>query len=622
MAPSNAISMDRRRLAAIALLLILAVGFAYANSLNVDFTYDDYAFVYNNEEIRSFSPLSKFLLSSKTFAHPANDHVYRPLAAFTFAINYAVGGLTPTGYHLTNLLFHLLNAFLVFFLLRRLGFDDGPSCAGALIFAIHPVHTEAVTWISGRGNVLFLFFFLIAYMLYTNIDTSSEGNGGDGSRTPRKFLLLLGSLVAYALSLLAKEMALPLPLLLFGHDAYFHRDWSRGQWLKRVWLYVPFVLVAIIYVVLRTYVLGKVGQVSYHGGSAYVTFLAMLQAAVTYVRLLFVPVGLSLSRHFEPSYSLFEAAVFPSFCLVVLGIALGIITFRRGTFISFSLFWFAVAMLPVSNIIPVNALVADRFLYGPSIGCSILLAAGLATVRAASQQKRTLATTGLALIVFCFMILSTARNNDWHNSISLWRKATQASPTSYVAFNNLGMEHMKHGQIPEAIDALNEAVRIKDDFPEAHANLGICYTELGDFSMASKHYEAALGSADRSVPVEIRYKLAELYERRGRIELAIKEYEAVLNKEPDFLRAHRRLAHIYTSLDVEKAIAHYETIVLLAPDDSDAYYKLGQLYYSIKNLPHARRSLLKCLDLNPNNDAARRFLEEIEKNPISLQNSD
>ena len=140
--------------------------------------------------------------------------------------------------------------------------------------------------------------------------------------------------------------------------------------------------------------------------------------------------------------------------------------------------------------------------------------------------------------------------------------------------------------------------------------------------MAIRHYEAALTATNRGVPVEIRYKLAELYERRGRIEQAIEEYETVLNEDSDFLRARRRLAHIYKSFDVAKAIENYETIVLMAPDDSEAYYELGQLYFSEKNFPHAKKSFLKSLELNPNNDAARRFLEKIEKNPISLQNSD
>lgn len=622
MAPSDSIFMNKSKPAIIFLLLVLAVGVTYANAVNVDFTYDDYAFVYNNEAIRSFGPLSKFLLSPNAFAQPANDHVYRPLASFSFAVNYAVNGLEPSGYHIANLLFHTLNAFLVFLLLRRLGFGDGPSCAGALIFAIHPVHTEAVTWISGRGNVLFLFFFLISYLLYVRIGAVSGDDGSEAEKSKsRNVLLVCGSLAAYALSLLAKEMALPLPVLLFGHDIYFNREWDRRRWLKRFGLYALFVLVAVAYVLLRTHVLGKIGQVSYHGGSAYVTFLAMLQAAVIYVRLLFVPVGLSLMRHFQPSYSLFEASVFPSFCLVVVGMVAGVITFRRRIYFSFSVFWFAVAMLPVSNIIPVNALVADRFLYGPSIGFCILIAAWVATATKSSQGKRMLAVTGVSVAAFFFMALSMARNNDWKDSIALWTKATEVSPTSHVAFNNLGLEYMKRSRIPEAIDALNEAVRIKDDFPEPHANLGICYTEIGDIGMAIRHYEKALSIPDREIPVEIRSRLANLCERRGRIERAIEEYEAAIREEPELLEAHRRLANIYKMFDIPKAIEHFKTVVTLAPNDFAAYYELGLLYYGQEDFSSAKKAIQQHLALNPQNQSARRLLEEIEKNhaigPIS-----
>ncbi len=615
--------MNKSKLAIVLLLLVLAVGITYANSLSVDFTYDDYAFVKNNEAIRRFGPLSKFLLSPEAFAQPPNDHVYRPLASFSFAVNYAVNGLQPAGYHIANLLFHILNAFLVFLLLRRLGFGDGPSCAGALIFAIHPVHTEAVTWISGRGNVLFLFFFLISYLLYVRIGTASAADGSGAEKPKRRDVLLVcGALAAYVLSLLAKEMAAPLPVLLFGHDLYFHREWDRGRWVRRFGVYALFVLVALAYVVLRTHVLGKIGQVAYHGGSAYVTFLAMLQAAVIYVQLLFVPVGLSLIRHFQPMHSLFEMSVFPSFCLVVLGIVAGVVGFRRRMWFSFSLFWFAVAMLPVSNIIPVNALVADRFLYGPSIGFCILTAAWMAAAAESSHGKRMFAVTGVSIAAFFFMALSMARNNDWKDSIALWKKATRVSPTSHAAFNNLGLEYMERGRIAEAIEALNEAVRIKDDFPEPHANLGICYTETGDIGMAILHYEKALDVPDHGVSAEIRTRLASLYERKGRIERAIEEYEAALHEEPKLLEAHERLAHIYKTFDTAKAIEHFETIVKLAPNDSAAYYELGLLYYGQEDFSSAKRAIQEHLALNPQNQSARRLLEKIEKNHPNRQISD
>ncbi len=588
-------------------VLALAVALAYANSLDVDFVYDDYAFVYDNEAIRTFTPLSKFLLSPEAFSQPSNDHVFRPLASFTFALNHAVHGLQPAGYHVVNLVFHALNAFLVFLLLRRIGFRDVSSFAGALVFAVHPVHTEAVTWISGRSNVLFLFFFLLAYLLYARIDSTSTAPVSP----TRRFFLLSGSVAAYALSLLAKEMALPLPALLFGHDLYFHRDWDRKQRLRSVLSYIPFVLVAVAYVLLRTHVLGKVGQVSYHGGSAYVTLLAMLRAAVIYARLLLVPVGLSLSRHFQPSHSIFDMSVFPSFCLIILGVAAAIVTFRRGSYFSFALFWFVVAMLPVSNIIPVNAIVADRFLYGPSIGFCVLIAVCVASGSGKTAVRGLLTTSAVVAVVFCYMLLSVGRNNDWENAILLWSKTAKSSPTSYVAFNNLGFEYMKRGRISEAIEALNKAVKIKDDLPHVRLNLAKCYAKTGEINMAIHHYNAAIAQLDDAA--EVRCELAALLERTGRTQRAIEQYETALRENPDMLRVHRRLAALYRTRDVQRAIEHHRKVLTLAPDDSYAHYQLALLYHETGDLAGARDALRRTLALAPDNKPARDLLEQVER---------
>ncbi len=474
--------MQKLKPATVFALLIVAVALAYCNSLTVDFIYDDYAFVTNNEAIRTLPPLSKFLLDPAAFSQPVSYHVYRPVASFTFALNYAVNRLEPAGYHLVNLLFHSLNAFLAFLVLRRIGTAPTGSFAGALIFAVHPVHTEAVTWISGRGNVLFLFFFLLAYLLYTQAELVSGR---------RRVHLVAGAVAAYAISLLSKEMALPLPLLLFGHDLYFSRESTRAEWARRLRLYAPFVVVGICYLSLRAFVLGKVGQVEYHGGSAWTTFLAMLEAAAIYVRLLFVPVGLSLSRHFQPHNSLFDPAVFPGFCLVLGMVCAAVLMFRRAPLLSFAFFWFAVAMLPVSNMIPVNAIVADRFLYGPSVAFSIL--AGLAlSATTASNSRRTFAYAAMSLIVFLHMMLATARNNEWKHAEVLWLKTARLSPTSFVAFNNLGLEYMKRGRIPQAIEALNRAVELRPDLVEAHVNLARCYSSAGQIDRAVRHYQTAI----------------------------------------------------------------------------------------------------------------------------------
>lgn len=596
------------------LLLAVAVALAYANSLGSDFIYDDHAFVVNNEEIRTFTPLSKFLLSPEAFSKPANDHVFRPLASFTFAVNYALGGLDTRGYHLTNLLFHALNVFLLFVLLRRIGFHEGASLAGALIFAIHPVHVEAVTWISGRGNVLFLSFFLLSFLLYMKIDSISGG---------RRIALLCAAVAAYGVSLLAKEMALPLPALLFGYDLYFRRDAQRRQWTRRLWRYVPFALTAVLYILLRTYVLGKIGQVSYHGGSAYVTFLVMLRALVIYVRLMFVPVGLTLSRHFQPSYSIFEPAVFLSLCFIVLMVIIGIVTFRRKSRLSFGLFWFAATIAPVSNMIPVNAIVADRFLYGPSIGFCFLMAVWFDNAFERAEQRKLYMLAPLIPFVFCCMMLSIHRNNEFDNPILLWKETVESSPTSFVAYNNLGLQYMKQGMLPEAIEALNKAVEIKGHLPEGHLNLAICYKRKGDVELAIKHYKSALADIDNSERrAHVRLELAELLEKIGRMDQALEQYDIAADEKPSLLDAHRVLAVYYSTRNVDHAIDHYLKITKLAPDDAQANYHLGRLYYEKKDLKNAVKFLRKALVIDSAHDSARRLLEKIENNSASEQISD
>jgi tetratricopeptide (TPR) repeat protein len=577
-------------------LLVAATVIAYANSLNVDFVYDDYAFVRNNEEIRTFTPLGKFLLSAETFSQPANYHVYRPLATATFAVNYALG------YHIVNLAFHALNAFLVMMLLRLLGFQPGPSFAGALVFAIHPVHTEAVTWISGRGNVLYVFFFLLAYLCYIRAD-SAPG--------PRRFTFLAGAVAAYVLAVLAKEMALTLPAVLFGHDLYFHREWDAKQRLRRLWVYVPFAVVAAGYVLLRTHVLGRIGQVAYYGGSAYVTFLAMLKAFVIYARLLFAPVGLSLSRHFQPSHSILEPPVLLCLCLVILTAIAGILAMRRSPYLSFGLYWFAVTMLPVSNIIPINAIVGDRFLYGPSIGFCILVAVWAAGSLKLEGGRRRLAHAALMAVILCFMLLSIGRNNDWRNTFLLWSKTVQNSPTSFVAYNNLALEYMKRGRIPEAIEALEKAVELKEDLTEARLNLALCYSASGRIDDAIRHYEEALIHLEKRA--EVRCKLASLLERRGRANDAIEQYEAAVNENPGLLEAHRRLAALYGIRDVRRAIEHCRVVLKLAPEDSDAYDQLARLHYEQGDAFRAAEVLRKGLAIDPGNDSLRQFLQKIEQ---------
>jgi Tfp pilus assembly protein PilF len=347
----------------------------------------------------------------------------------------------------------------------------------------------------------------------------------------------------------------------------------------------------------------------------------MLKALVIYVRLMFVPIGLSLSRHFQPSLSIFEPSVFLSLCFVLFAIAIGIFTFRRSALLSFGIFWFAITILPVSNIIPVNAIVADRFLYGPSIGFCFLVAAWFTKLFGESERIKSPVVAAFVPLVFCFITLSVNRNNEFDDPILLWEKTAQSSPTSFVAYNNLGMHYMKHGMLPEAIESLEKAIEINGDLTQAHQNLAMCYAKKGDTALAAKYYKSAISLMEEpQIRVKTRLEFADFLESNRRTTQAIEQYEIAVVEDPSLPEARRRLAAYYASRDADRAIEHYLEVMKRAPDDAQASYMLGQLYHDQKNEKSAVKFLRGALDIDAHHDAARRLLGEIEQNSTSKAN--
>jgi tetratricopeptide (TPR) repeat protein len=329
--------------------------------------------------------------------------------------------------------------------------------------------------------------------------------------------------------------------------------------------------------------------------------------------LLFVPVGLSLFYHFPISKSIFEMSVLPGLCLVVLAVITGVAAFRRSPHISFALFWFAVTMLPVSNIIPMNAVVANRWLYASSIGFCVLIAWCTTHLPREGELRKILTASAVVAVALCYMLLSVGRNNDWRNPMSLWSKTIKSCPTSFVAHNNLGVEYMRRSRMPEAIDEFTRAVRLNPDLVEAQMNLARCYERTGKTDLAIKHYNDALASPLSDYPAQSHFELGRCLERSGRIRQAIKHYEAAVNEKPDFAHAHLRLAAVYKTTDIEQAIEHSEKAVALMPANASACCQLSLLYHQQVDIPKAAEVLRKNLTLNPHNETVRDLLAQIER---------
>ena len=260
------------------LFLCAAVFIIYSNSLGGEFVYDDEYFIVRNVAIRNLSNIPSFFInpSSIAFSQLAED-VYRPVAASSYAIDYFLWFYNTFGYHLENLILHGLNAVLLFFLVNLLTTDIFTAFFASAFFACHPVQTEAVSWISGRANVLFLFFYICALILY--VRSVKEKRAG----------FRIWSVFLYTMSLFTKEMAVTLPLVLVIYDVHFS---GKETFRKKVIRYLPYVLVTIFYLLVRAFMLKKVSQCGWWGGTPYTNFLSAASVLPEYLRLLFYPATL------------------------------------------------------------------------------------------------------------------------------------------------------------------------------------------------------------------------------------------------------------------------------------------------------------------------------------------
>jgi hypothetical protein len=422
-------------------LLLAATLIAYSNNFTADFVYDDYPFIVENASIRSLSNPARFFYDRASFSDKGAYVIYRPLAALSFAANYAVAGYRPASYHAVNIILHALCGLLVYLFFFDLFKHRIYALLVALLFVLHPVQTEAVSWVSARGNSLFLIFLLLSLMCYRRWTL----------RSARNSLLYSIALISALLSLLAKEMAVVLPVLLLVLDITVNRPETKGQWKQRFMAIIPFAALSGLYVLVRHLVLGETKQMEYWGGSFSASALTMVKAFAYYVRLVFIPRPLMVEYIVPISRSVLQPTVLISLAILLAIGILWLFSYRRFPLIAFGIAWFFASLIPVSNIIPLQAIMNERFLYLPSIGFCAILASPMLLVRKEGKPFLYRASI-LALVLICggYAALTYSRNRDWRDSLSLWTASVEASPAGTTSQYNLGLELFRRGRYDEA----------------------------------------------------------------------------------------------------------------------------------------------------------------------------
>lgn len=509
--------------AAVALLLSLLATAIYVNALGHGFVFDDLGLVVSNKQIQNINGLLDLFTSG-------GWRTYRPVRTASYAIDYGLFGLNPAGFRGFNVFYHVLNGTLLFFIFRTILGQPRPALLAAVLFIVHPIQTDSVTYISGRRDLLFTLFYLIGFYAFIRYRL-----------TARLFYLGLAG-VAYYLGLLSKEMAITLPLLCLSFDltralpaidADGGNPWQalkRGAQLlieQHKWLVLSAVGLSGVVASYYVFVFIVSRQREMWGGGLWPTLLTGTRIVVHYLGLLVFPATLNA----DYSYNAFPISYSPAdvrvlFAIIVLGAVwwgiYRLLAFDRWA--AFGGLWFFLTLLPVSQIIPHHEMLAEHYLYLPSAGFFLMIA--LLVERAFVRGYNGRVVFGaFALIVLLLAARTVVRNFDWKDDLTLWTKTVQTAPESARAHTNLGEAHMRRNRFVEAEQEFREALRIQPDDAVNLANHGLSLLRLGQLDEAEGKFRVALQSLPRS---ETRINLGLVLLKRGRFDEAEQEFRGVL----------------------------------------------------------------------------------------------
>ncbi len=546
------------------LFLLLVVFSVYFRTLFYDFVFDDIPNVLKNRWIRDIRYLPEIFsthLAGFNSGYPTS--YYRPLVHVIYLINYHVFGLQPWGFHLVNILFHAAVSVLVFLIASRVLAEPRPSDSlappslfAALFFAAHPIHSEAVSWVSGIMDLSYTCFYLASFYLYI------RSRSGDRSEAVRYYL----SVASFFLAVLCKEPGLALPVLLLLYDAMFQRDkFSLSNCAKR---YLPYLLVGVVYLSMRILALeGLVPSKSSRGLSGLQVVINIFPLFVGYLGKLILPVRLNVLHVFDPVRSVLE---FQSMVSLILTLGIGIVAYmmRKNKVV---LIGCALIVVPLSPALYLPGIVgevafAERYLYLPSVGFVLLLAFLLDQAKKILPGKAVHLSVLSIVLVGLYSLGTVSRNRVWKDSYSLWKDTAIQSPGSAVAHEYLGYALYAEGRIDEAIQEYRAALTLNPDRADARINLGVAYHGKGWLDQAMEQYR--IGLSLRPDDAEANMNLGLALMDKGSLGQAIDRCRIAIELDPYLAGAYNCLGSAYGRKgSIEEAIVFFRGAVRLDPND-------------------------------------------------------
>lgn len=605
----------------------------YTQTFHFDFIhFDDDRIIFENAAVMQGLSWKGFFTA---IAEPVVFWGWYPVTALSHMIDYQLFGLSPERCHMVNVGLHMINTFLLLYLLHRMTGSFWVSLTVAALFAIHPLNVETVAWPSQRKSLLAALFFFLTLIFYQRY----------ASQNKRRDYVL--ALFFFVISLLAKPWLVTLPFLLLLLDHWPLGRWSHVSPKQLLYEKIPYLGVAIII----SWITWRVGWVSGNlDASVRVDWASRLQCAVVayadYVRMMFWPSHMGILYPFPNQWPI-SNVVFS----IVLLLVITMVAFHWRKTMPYVLVgwgWYFLVLLPVNNIIDAGVRArADRYAYVPLIGLFIVCAMCCATWLGRFPRWKKIAFPAAALLWVCLLLKSHGQTSFWKDSTTLFEHTLRAcGPSSNIhnnlgalyaqqtdwdnamfhyqeslrlganpaTHNNIGMLYSQAGKRLEAASQFNQALQLKPDYADPHINLGtLCYDQQ-QLDDALAHYQKAVAIStmqreDKSCS-QAHSGCGIVLAKEGKTEEALQHFQESIRHNPFYAQAHNNLGLVLMNLNkIDEAIAQFRTALDIKPDYVEVHNSLGIALTMQGNKRQAAEQFRETLRLQPGNTQARENLK-------------
>lgn len=567
------------------LIFAVVILIVFGNVLFNGFVYDDHYLIKDNPYIKDFSYLGKVLSSDVAVVSSIEkpSGYYRPLSMLFLMVMYKLWGLDIFGLHLMTILIHLANTFLVFLLIKKISANVRLGFIASLLFAVHPIHVEAVAPIFNFMGILATFFSLSAFLAFVKSRKEKD----------KRFFVL--SVFLFFCAVFSKEEAITLPAVFILYDLYFVSNFNWKVLLGRIKEYLWFLLPAGLYVAVRLAVMQKPAALGFWNldlgfsvSPAKTFFLQIISTAkifFDYLVLLVFPFKLSAYYLLADPLLLSGLQIFLSVFIVSGLIAYAFYSAKKQKLISFSISFFFISSFMISNLIPIGGLFAERFMYFPSVFYCVLLAVFFLWLFDLCKKYQTALIRLIPLLLLIFVVglyaqATAARNYVWRNDIILWFDTAKKTPQSYRPFQYLGDAYVYHGAsyYEKALVAYREALK-RPGAPE----------------------------------IELRNSIGRVYGVMNKHDLALKEFKYALSLDNGSIVGYYDIGITYYFMgEYEKALSFFKAGQALDKDYFWLYYGIGLVYEKQSRIAEAKEMFQIALALRPDFKMAHDVLERLK----------